>query len=385
MIKRILATKIKQSAKNMPIVAVLGPRQSGKTTLVRYLFPKYRYVNLESPDTREHAMSDPRGFLALYNKYVIFDEIQRVPELFSYLQVKTDEDKIDGQYIITGSQHFLLMKSISQSLAGRVAIHTLPPLTYSEISSISPKLTSSLEKLIFTGSYPRIYEKKLDPTTWYGEYVSTYVERDLRELIQVGNLGTFLKFLRLLAGRTGQILNLSSLASDSGITHNTAKSWISILETSFIVFLLPPHYQNFNKQIIKAPKLYFYDTGLVCYLLGITSSSQLFTNPLIGHLFETWVISEYFKNTFAHKHNPNIYYYWRDKLGHEIDLLITLGNQTMLPIEIKYGQTINSDFFKNITYYQSLAGDNAPESTIIYGGKLKYSKNHTQIIPWFDL
>jgi hypothetical protein len=381
MISRTLAPHIITSSKKYPLVAITGPRQSGKTTLAKELFPDYTYVSLENLNNRQFALEDPIKFLETYSDHVILDEVQRVPDIFSYLQTKTDESNKTGQYILTGSQQFLLMKSISQSLAGRIALHALLPLSLIEITSSYPKRTNSVDELLFAGMYPRIYDRDLDPSQWYGEYVQTYLDRDLRQLTRVSDLSTFERFLKLCAGRTGQQVNMSSLANDANISHNTANAWLSLLETSYIVTFLQPYYRNFNKRIIKAPKMYFLDTGLAAWLLGIESSTQLNQHSVYGALFETFIVSEYLKFRFHHN-NKNNCFYWRDKVGHEIDLIIENG-ESITPIEIKSSNTINSHFFENIDYFKTLTSTGVP--LIIHGGKEIQNRSQGNVYPWLQL
>jgi len=380
MIDRQITPFIQESANTYPMVAIIGPRQSGKTTLAKSAFPDYNYVNLESPDKRTFASEDPRSFLQTYANKTIIDEIQRVPELFSYLQVISDEAKLKGQYILTGSQHFLMMKSVSQSLAGRIALHTLWPLAYPELKDANLNSDHYIDH-IYHGGYPRVYESGTITSQWLGDYVQTYLDRDLRLLSQVGDLMIFERFIKLCAGRTGQILNIDALASDSGISHNTAKSWLSILEASFIIYLLPPYYANQNKRLVKSPKLYFIDSGLACWLLGITEKNQLNHHPLMGQLFETFIISEFFKSQLNQGLKTNAYF-WRDKVGHEIDLLIE-KNQKLTAIEIKSGATIASDYFANLNYFQTMY-DKAL-SKVIYGGLETQKRSAADIYPWFQM
>jgi predicted AAA+ superfamily ATPase len=318
-IKRVLENKLKQLRSKFPVISLTGPRQSGKTTLVKYAFDDMDYVSLEDPDTREFAQTDPRGFLAGYTKGVIIDEAQRVPDLFSYIQTIIDTHNKPGMFILTGSQNFLLDENISQTLSGRVAVLNLLPFSLEELAGTSFDLTlSDYPRALFKGFYPRIYDFDLDPRDWYPGYVQTYLERDVRQIKNITDLGIFRRFMRLCAGRTGQILNLSSLAVDCGISHNTVKSWLSLLETSYIIFLLKPHFKNFRKRLVKMPKLYFFDPGLTCYLLGIENEKQVDTHFLKGSLLESVVIAEFFKYRLNRGREPNCYY-WRDKTGHEID------------------------------------------------------------------
>lgn len=382
MITRSLESKLKQLVKKMPAIAVIGPRQSGKTTLVRKVFPHKPYVSLEDIDVREFAETDPRGFLAQYQAGAIFDEIQRVPTLLSYIQTIIDEQPINGRFILTGSHNYLLQQHISQTLAGRVAMLTLLPLSIEELAQATAK-TQTLEQYLFTGSYPRIYDQKLDPTKWYQDYIQTYIERDVRLIKNISDLHTFQQFIKLCAGRIGQILNLSSLANDCGITHNTAKAWLSVLESSYLVFLLQPHHKNFSKRLIKMPKLYFYDTGLACALLNVTNLSQLKTHYLYGSLFESFVITELMKDQFNTGLQPNCYF-WRDRLGHEIDCILEQGEQ-LIPIEIKSSKTIVADYFKGVHYWTSLAGLAADKGYIIYGGTQTQQRQQGSVLGWKDM
>ncbi len=381
MIDREAGKKIKQFAKSFPAVAVIGPRQSGKTTLVRNIFPNKPYVLLEDPETRIFAQEDPRGFLAQYPKGAIIDEIQKVPLLFSYLQGVLDNKSKPGAFILTGSQNFLLMEKITQSLAGRIAILRLLPLTLNELSSVNISF-DNYEEYLFRGMYPRLYDKKIDPADLYPNYVQTYLERDLRELKNVHNLSTFHIFIKMCAQRIGQVLNLSSLANDCGITHNTAREWISLLETSLIVFLLTPYHKNYNKRLIKMPKLYFFDTGLVSYLAGIKDSRQLNTHPLKGALFESFIISEFLKYQYNRGKESNLYY-WRDKTGHEIDCILE-ESLDLIPIEIKSGRTITTDYFKNLKYWCGLADIDMKKTYIVYGGLKNQKRSMGNVIGFND-
>jgi len=383
MIKRELSQKIKSHLKSFPIVTVTGPRQSGKTTLLKHLFPKRTYVSLEDPDKRAFAEEDPKRFLATFPAPAIFDEVQKVPQLFSYLQTLTDEVGKNGMYILSGSQNFLLMEKISQSLAGRVGILSLLPLEFRELKNSKMVFGKNLDSVLFSGFYPRIWDKKIKPFDWYVNYIQTYLERDVRQIKNVNNLRLFQRFLRLCAGRTGQILNFSSFANDCGISHNTANSWLSILEASYIIYLLPPYRKNFNKRLIKSPKLYFYDTGLACSLLGIENKKQLATHPLRGALFETFVISELLKNCFNKGKTMNLSYF-RDKSGHEIDCLIEEDGK-IKAVEIKSGQTISSNFFNNLSYWQNLSKTDPKNSFLIYGGNQGQKRSLGTVVSWEKL
>ena len=296
MIKRNIKNLIVKSCKEYPVISIIGPRQSGKTTLVQNMFPKKPYVNLEDIENREFALNDPKGFLAQYNEGAIIDEAQKVPELFSYIQTIVDKKRKNGMYILTGSQNFLLMEKVSQTLAGRTAIFKLLPLTLSEISKQKGFLNKSIEDILHKGLYPKLFIQKMNINFYYSNYIQTYIERDVRQIKNIGSLSKFQKFLKLCAGRTGQLLNITSLANDCGITFHTANDWLSVLETSFIIFLLKPYYKNYNKRMIKMPKIYFYDTGLLCALLNITDAKQLNDHYLKGGIFESFVISEFIKD-----------------------------------------------------------------------------------------
>lgn len=382
MIKRILSTKILKTSKVAPIIGIVGPRQSGKTTLAKEVFPKYTYVNLEQPDTRQYAQNDPKAFLDQYDNHIILDEIQRVPELFSYLQVKTDNDKKMGQYILTGSQHFLMMQSITQSLAGRIAIFNLYPLSYEELSNDN-KQKKDIYTQIWYGGYPRLYEQEISPLIWINNYIQTYIDRDVSLISQITNLKTFETFLRVIAGRTGQLINLTSLSNDLGISHNTVKSWVNLLETSGIIYLLQPYFSNISKRLIKSPKLYFTDTGLVCRLLGIENPTQLITHPLYGSIFETHIVIEYIKYYLNRGESPNIYF-WRDKKGLEADLFKNISGSISEIYEIKSSQTIPEDAFSKLKQIQSIT-DNNSRLNIIYGGSENQSRTNGEIISWSSL
>ncbi|MCP3954868.1 MAG: ATP-binding protein [Desulfobacterales bacterium] len=381
-IPRNAESRLQHFASGYPVVVVTGPRQSGKSTLVRHAFPEHRYVSLEDLDQREFAETDPRGFLNQFYGGVILDEAQRCPALFSYLQTRVDASQQPGEFILTGSQQFGLLSGITQSLAGRAALLTLLPMTYDELQGAG-KIGQNLDKVLFDGAYPPIFDRGLEPHPWHGNYVRTYLERDVRQLINVQDLSIFQRFLKLCAGRTGQLLNLSSLANDCGITHNTAKAWISVLEASYIVHLLPPHHQNFNKRLVKTPKLYFLDTGLATWLLGIQNSGQLITHVQRSALFETWVTGELLKARYNAGETSNLYF-WRDRSGHEVDLLIDHGTH-LSPLEIKSGQTINQDYFKRLDFWRELASETAGQAWLIYGGDTRQTRSDVTILPWHEI
>ena len=364
MIQREAEEELAFLATQFKVVAVTGPRQSGKTTLVRKVFDNKPYANLENPDIRKFAIEDPRGFLSNYPEGAVLDEIQRAPELFSYLQQIVDEQDKYGLFVLTGSNNFLLNDNISQSLAGRVGYLFLLPLTLNEIN---PESNQS-NRLLFTGGYPELHQKTIDPAKYYANYIRTDIERDVRLIKNIGDLYTFERFLRLCAGRTGQILNMSNLASEVGVDVKTIGSWIGVLEASFIVFRLLPYHKNYNKRIVKMPKLYFYDTGLATSLMGIDDISQLTIHPFRGSLFENLVVVDFLKRLYNHGKQNNLYY-WRDNTGNEIDLLIKPDN-VRIPVEIKSGQTINNDFLKGLKFWQKL--------TKTEGGFLVYAGDTAQ-------
>jgi predicted AAA+ superfamily ATPase len=381
MIQREIKGKLLQLSEKFPVVSLTGPRQSGKTTLLKESFPEYLYTSLEEPDTRIYAESDPRRFLATGQKMII-DEVQRIPELFSYIQTITDQTNQAGQFIISGSQSFLMNERISQSLAGRIAILHLMPFSCSELSSHGLK-TESVEELMYNGFYPRLYDREIDAQDFYPNYIQTYIERDVRLLQNIQNLNLFIRFMKLCAGRTGQLLNFSSLANDTGVSVNTAKSWLSVLEASFIVFLLQPHFKNFNKRLVKMPKLYFYDTGLASSLLGISSAKQIETHYQFGALFENLVISELLKKLF-HRGMRNNLYFWRDHKGAEIDVIIDQGD-SLIPVEIKSSRTYSDSFFSGLHYWRKLAGNHDKQHYVVYGGDGLRETRNGILIGWKEL
>ncbi len=383
MIPREAEKSLKQLAKGYPAVAVTGPRQSGKTTLARYIFKDKPYVSFENPDVRELSQRDPRGFLEKHLSGAVFDEVQRCPEMLSYLQQILDESREPGRYILTGSQQFGLLSGITQSLAGRVALIQLLPFTLHECyDSKKQKKPPALDHVLFNGLYPPVHDRNLDPRIWYANYMQSYIERDVRQMVNVRDLSSFQRFVRLCAGRTGQLLNLSDLSTDCGITHNTAKAWISILEASYIVFLLQPHYANFNKRIIKTPKLFFYDTGLAAWLLSIQTPEQLNTHSQRGALFESFIVSEFIKARYNQGLAGSLYF-WRDRSGNEIDLIIERGDK-LQPVEIKSGQTITGDYFTGLEKWMALAGSTAVDPLLIYGGKESTVQSGINISTWWN-
>ncbi len=381
MINRQLEPLLTKSASQYPVITITGPRQSGKTTLAKSVFPDKKYVNLELPNERQFAIDDPLGFLNKYPKGAILDEIQRTPQLPSYIQGIVDESNISGMFVLTGSQQLEISQSISQSLAGRTAIAKLLPLSLQELFSY--KTYNNAEDIILKGFYPRLHTHSIEPFQYYSNYFQTYVERDLRQLSQIDNLLLFERFVRLIAGRIGQLLNYNSIANDLGVSQPTIKKWISILEASFIIFLLPPYFSNIGKRLIKTPKLYFYDTGLASFLLNIESEEQLFSHPCKGNLFENLVILEFIKQRF-NVGKPSNCFFFRDVRGNEVDLV--LDNAGILtPIEIKSSQTASTDFTRSLSFFKTLFPNSFRSPQIIYTGKKEFSIHDIHYHPWSSL
>ena len=385
MIPRKLQAKACELAGFYPVVVITGPRQAGKTTLCKAAFPDKAYVSLESLDHRDFAHSDPRGFLAEYRQGAVIDEIQQVPELTSYLQGEVDSEPEPGRFILTGSQHFGLSQSISQSLAGRCGILALLPPDYEELTAFS-NAPNDLYTTLWQGAYPRIYDRDIPAHQWLADYIVTYVERDVRQVINIGDLQIFSEFLKLCAGRTACEINLSALGNDAGISHNTARAWLSILETSYIIHRLPAWHGNIRKQVVKAPKLHFFDSGLVCYLLGIREPEQLRHHPLRGAIFESWAVSELYKAQVNRGERPQMFHY-RESRGAEIDVLVNQG-ECLYAIEIKSGTTASTDFFKHFQILPDRLKNTRLPSVIhnhvIYGGEESQRRSIAQLVPWRD-
>ena len=377
MIQRTLSEAIAKAADKLPVITITGPRQSGKTTLARAVFPEHTYTNLEYPDTREYAITDPRGFLQSAPRMII-DEVQHAPTLTSYMQGMVDENRRPAQFVLTGSQNFSLAQSVSQSLAGRSAIFHLLPLSIQELRAAGYTADGYLPWL-YQGFYPRLYDQQLPPEAWLPDYIQNYLERDVRQITQVQNLNIFQIFLKLCAGRTGQLLNMTSLANEVGVDVKTIKSWVSVLEASYIVFLLRPHYRNLNKRVVKTPKLYFYDTGLACSLLGIQGTDQLSNHYLKGELFESLVIAELQKQQFNRGQRPTDYF-WRDNTGHEVDFLSEKGGNVRIG-EIKSGKTIRPEFFRGLDFYKKIAPSEVT-SYLIYGGDTSQTRSAHTVLSW---
>lgn len=379
MIPRTAAESLNELAAGFPAVAILGPRQSGKTTLARATFGDLAYVSLEDPDEQAFALEDPRGFLSRFEDGAILDEIQRAPQILSYLQRVLDERPTPGRFILTGSQQFGLMAGITQSLAGRVGTLELLPFSLAELTAAG-RAPKSLEALLFAGLYPPVHDREVAPERWFAAYVRTYVERDVRQMINVRDLSVFQRFVRMCASRSGQLVNLSGLAADCGIRHNTARAWLSVLEASFIIHRLQPHHRNFEKRMIKTPKLYFHDVGLAAWLLGIRSAAELSTHSMRGPLFETWAINETLR-AWTHRAHRCPAFFWRDRAGHEVDLLIERG-QRLLPVEIKSGQTTTRDQVAGLNRYVDLAGELAYAPTLLFGGAGRMRRSGIEMVGW---
>jgi predicted AAA+ superfamily ATPase len=369
-------------AKSFPVVAITGPRQAGKTTLAKAVFKDKPYVSLENPDEREFAQNDPKRFLARFPNGAVLDEVQRCPSLLSWLQGVVDQRGVMGDFVLTGSAQFDLIEGITQTLAGRVGRVELLPLSSSELKAAN-QLPNSLSQMLIQGGYPALYDRKITPQDWFSNYVATYVERDVRQLISVRNLGQFQTFLKMCASRTGQLINLTSLGADCGISAVTAKQWLSVLETSYIVTLLRPHHSNFGKRLVKTPKIYFLDSGLAAWLMGIRSAETLETHAARGALFESWVVSELYKKRL-NTGLPIDLFFWRDNTGNEVDLIIE-KEKGLQPIEIKSGSTYASDWSQGLNKWQALAKNSSLEPAILYGGESNFERESLQVWGWRDV
>jgi predicted AAA+ superfamily ATPase len=378
-VKRTIESSIKYYAKKYPVLAVTGPRQSGKTTMLKTMFPKYTYISLENPDLREFATTDPNGFFEYYSGNLILDEVQQTPALFSYIQTLVDASGKMGQFILSGSQNLHLMQHITQSLAGRVALFKLLPFDFTELQQ-AKLLPNDYEDILVKGSYPAIFDRALSSKVFYANYLQTYVEKDLKQLIDVRDLRQFRNFISLCAARSGQLVNLNSLGNECGISQPTAKAWLSVLESSYIVFLLQPYHVNFNKRIVKTPKLYFYDTGLLCHLLKITNPKSIQLHPLKGSLFENLIVAEAFKQN-DHKYLHADFCFWRDASGNEVDLLVE-HNDKLSIAEIKASSTIKNEYFKGLNYFGALEGSNVKSKNLIYTGALNQKRSQLNVFSW---
>ena len=382
MIRRSALPLLHAVAREYPVVVVTGPRQTGKTTLCKAAFADRPYASLEDPDTRRFALDDPRGFLGQFPDGALLDEVQRVPDLLSYLQGMVDDDPRPGRFVLTGSQHLGLRSGVTQSLAGRAAYVLLLPLTLGELQA-AERAPESVEQLLIRGLYPRVHDRSLNPARWYANYVSTYVERDVRELIDIRNLTTFSLFLQLCASRTGQLLNVSSLANDCGISRITAREWLSVLETSYLVTQLRPHDNNFGKRLVKTPKLYFLDPGLAAWLVGIRKPAELVHHSMRGPLFETWVLSELLKHRANRGQTPNAWF-WRDRNGLEVDCVLDRSGR-LRPVEMKSGRTVGRDFLSNLVRFRELAGDASENAFLVYGGDRPERRAAATVLPWREI
>lgn len=381
LIKRSLTDNIIEAATEFPVIAIVGPRQSGKTTLAQTIFPHHKYISLEDFDDLKRALADPRSFLqdSPTASGLIIDEIQHAPKLLSYMQTIVDREKKKGFFIVTGSQNFLVNEAITQTLAGRIAIVTLLPLSIRELQD-AELLPEKIETLIHQGFYPQVYAQKISIERVYSNYVQSYVERDVRSIKNISDLTTFQNFIRLCVGRIGQELNLTSLGNDCGISHTTAKAWISLLQASYVIFLLHPYFKNFGKRLIKAPKLYFVDTGLACHLLNLSSAEEVAAHYLRGGLVESLIISDLFKQYYNTERQPRVYF-WRDQGGHEIDCIID-ETQYPIPVEIKSGKTVVEDFFKGLNYWEQITDKSHKQRYLIYGGSEDQKWSAAQVLSW---
>ena len=380
MIRRKITEDILDGARYFPVIGILGPRQSGKTTIARELFKDHAYLSLEDLDLRAMAQNDPRTFL-LANKNIhgiVIDEFQYVPKLLSYIQTIVDQDQKPGYFILTGSQNFLMNEAITQSLAGRISLHTLLPLSILELKE-SKHMPSEIEPMLYQGCYPAIYSKNIPPEKLYKNYLQTYIERDVRQLANVGDLTTFQTFIKLCAARVGQLVNFTALSNDANVSDTTVKRWLSILETSYIIFLLRPYHKNLGKRVVKTAKLYFYDPGLICSLLQI-KQEDLANHPNKGNIFESFIIADILKHYHNQGTNPRVYF-WRDKTEHEVDCIIE-EKQKLIPIEIKAGRTFNQRFFDGLNYWDTLAHEQSKQGFVVFAGSSQQMRAHKDLVSW---
>jgi predicted AAA+ superfamily ATPase len=380
-IDRKFSERCLKDLKTFPVVTLTGPRQSGKSTLLRKLLPTWTYVNLEEPSNLDFATQDPRGFIKTYQTEVIFDEVQRVPTLLSQIQVEVDRERRPGRFAVTGSHNLHLLQSVSQSLAGRTSVRHLLPFSYAELLH-SEHIPSNLEATMFYGGYPPALEYKEDARAWFDSYIQTYIERDVRLIRNVNDLGTFRRFLRLCAGRAGQLLDQSGIGNDAGVSHNTVRDWINVLEAGFIAFRLEPYFNNFSKRIIKSPKLYFYDTGILCRLLEIRSPEELTAHPFRGAVFENWCIVEALKRIYSGGDAPSVYF-WRDQVI-EVDMLLKLKSNKLHAIECKSAATPDVSFIDSALTFKSIAKGIDVDASVVYGGDQTQNRSQGNFIGWQD-
>jgi uncharacterized protein len=379
---RLISKHFDRLIKQYPVITMTGPRQSGKTTFCRHHCPTYDYVNLEDLENRQHATDDPKGFLAQFNNNVILDEIQRTPDLPSLIQTIVDKNDKPGQFILTGSQQFEVIDAVNQSLAGRTALVKLLPFSLEELYQKKSEFPP-IKNLFYTGFYPRIYHDNLNPSEALSFYLHTYIERDVRRLANIKNISAFERFIKICATQVGQLINYSRLSGECGVDSKTIQSWISILKASYLVYELQPHFENFRKRLVKMPKLYFYDVGLVSYLLGMKSPDQTIQHPMKGQLFENLVIGEFIKNRFNNVKDSNLYFF-RDNIGNEVDLVLDYGNE-IITVEIKSSETISSSYFKALKYYQKLCGNKNTRRIVVYAGSVTRKQQDFEIYSYKDL